>query len=283
MSRFTADQLDALKAIGISQTYQLRTPEAPQRVQEDELRSPEAAQTSTVSDPVSNQPRRPNALASAASRATTGSDTLQPRPKGSEERLPIIRKANLEQLAELVQQCRACGLCRERKQAVIGTGDLSARWMVVGEAPGADEDEQGLPFVGRSGRLLDAMLGSMGLSRQSGVYIANVIKCRPPANRNPEPDEVLACEPFLLRQLELIQPDIILAMGRFAVTTLLQSKDAIGSLRLKEHHYQGIPVVVTYHPAYLLRNLAEKAKAWRDICFAQSLAAKRKQAHQTDA
>lgn len=195
-------------------------------------------------------------------------------PADAAQRLEHIRSADLDTLQGLVRDCRACKLCESgRKQTVFGAGDLQARWLVVGEAPGADEDEQGLPFVGRSGKLLDAMLASIGLARGHGVFIANVIKCRPPANRNPDPDEIAACEPFLKRQLELIKPDIILTMGRFAVSSLLQSKDSIGSLRLKAHRYQGVPVVVTYHPAYLLRNLVEKAKAWRDLCFARSLMA----------
>ena len=139
----------------------------------------------------------------------------------------------------------------------------------MGEAPGAEEDARGEPFVGQAGKLLDAMLAGIGLKRGEDVYIANVLKCRPPGNRNPEAAEVARCSPFLARQVELIQPRLILAMGRFACQTLLASDASIASLRGREHRYQGVPLIVTYHPAYLLRSLPEKAKAWEDLCFAR--------------
>jgi DNA polymerase len=156
---------------------------------------------------------------------------------------------------------------------VFGVGARQADWMVVGEAPGEQEDLRGEPFVGPAGQLLDAMLRAVGLSRQvdagaGGVYIANVLKCRPPGNRNPQPEEVAQCQPFLERQVALVQPKIILAMGRFAVQSLLQSQEPIGRLRGQVHRWQGVPVIVTYHPAYLLRNLPDKAKAWADLCLA---------------
>ena len=144
--------------------------------------------------------------------------------------------------------------------------------MVIGEAPGENEDLQGEPFVGQAGKLLDNMLRAIGLDRRRNVYIANVLKCRPPGNRNPDPQEVAQCEPFLRRQVELVQPRIILAMGRFAVQSLLQSQEPVGKLRGRVHSYQGVPLVVTYHPAYLLRNLADKAKAWSDLCLALEVA-----------
>lgn len=174
-------------------------------------------------------------------------------------------------LAQAVAQCRACGLCEGRRNTVFGVGDTQPDWLVVGEAPGENEDLQGEPFVGQAGMLLDNMLAALGLNRRERVYIANVLKCRPPGNRNPEPDEVAQCEPFLRRQVELLQPKIILAMGRFAVQTLLQTTEPIGRLRGRVHSYHGVPVVVTYHPAYLLRNLPDKAKAWADLCLAQSV------------
>ena len=176
-----------------------------------------------------------------------------------------------EQLAQAVAACRACKLCEGRRNTVFGVGDQQADWLVVGEAPGEQEDAQGEPFVGAAGKLLDNMLKALGLNRHRGVYIANVLKCRPPGNRNPQPDEVAQCEPFLRRQVELLQPKIILAMGRFAVQSLLQSTEPIGRLRGRVHHYNGVPVVVTYHPAYLLRSLPEKAKAWADLCLAREL------------
>ncbi len=181
-------------------------------------------------------------------------------------------------LREAVAACTACSLCTSRKQTVFGVGHPNAHWMVIGEAPGAQEDEQGEPFVGAAGQLLDAMLRALGLTRAAEgdpaarVYIANTLKCRPPGNRNPQPEEMARCEPFLLRQIELVRPRIILAMGRFAVQALLRSSEPIGKLRGRVHRYQGVPLVVTYHPAYLLRNLPDKARAWEDLCLAAETA-----------
>ena len=179
-------------------------------------------------------------------------------------------------LRAAVADCRACALCESRTQAVFGVGHQQARLMIVGEAPGEQEDRQGEPFVGPAGQLLDSMLQAIGLSRQPGppekqVFIANTLKCRPPGNRNPAPEELAKCEPFLQRQLALVRPRVILAMGRFAVQALLRSSEPIGRLRGRVHEYQGVPLVVTYHPAYLLRNLPDKAKAWDDLCLAASL------------
>ena len=192
-----------------------------------------------------------------------------------------LRGLDWEALGHAVAQCRACGLCQNRTQTVFGAGDTRARWLVVGEAPGENEDLQGQPFVGQAGLLLENMLRALGLSRQASgeqsVYIANVLKCRPPANRNPSPQEVQQCQPFLHRQVELLQPKIILALGRFAAQSLLQTSMpevatmALGKLRGQVHRYGGIPVVVGYHPAYLLRSPQDKAKAWVDLCLARSL------------
>ena len=173
--------------------------------------------------------------------------------------------------------CRACALCDSRTQTVFGVGHPQADLMVVGEAPGEQEDLKGEPFVGPAGQLLDAMLLAIGMSRREGppqrqAYIANTLKCRPPRNRNPEPAELAKCEPFLRRQLALVQPRIILARGRFAVQQLLRTDEAIGRLRGRVHHYAGVPLVVTYHPAYLLRQPADKAKAGEDLCLAASVA-----------
>jgi len=180
-------------------------------------------------------------------------------------------------LREAVADCRACRLCESRKQTVFGVGHSRAHWMIVGEAPGAQEDEQGEPFVGAAGQLLDSMLRALGLDRSAEgepaerVFIANTLKCRPPGNRNPQPDEMQHCEPFLVRQIQLVQPRIILAMGRFAVQALLRTSEPIGRLRGRPHRYQGVPLIVTYHPAYLLRNLPDKARAWEDLCLAADL------------
>jgi DNA polymerase len=163
---------------------------------------------------------------------------------------------------------------------VFGVGGVRAHWMVIGEAPGEQEDREGEPFVGASGQLLDRMLAALGVSRDAEgkeparqVYIANTLKCRPPGNRNPAAEEMARCEPFLVRQIELLQPRIILAMGRFAVQALLRTTDPIGKLRGRVHSYQGVPLIVTYHPAYLLRNLTDKARAWEDLCLARRIAA----------
>ncbi|MES2101352.1 MAG: uracil-DNA glycosylase [Pseudomonadota bacterium] len=181
-------------------------------------------------------------------------------------------------LRETVAACTACALCKGRRQTVFGVGNERAHWMIVGEAPGEQEDRQGEPFVGKSGQLLDNMLRAIALTRGEAeparqVYIANTIKCRPPGNRNPEPDELAKCEPFLIRQVQLVRPKIIVAMGRFAVHSLLRSTEPIGRLRGRVHAYQGVPLIVTYHPAYLLRNPEDKAKAWDDLCLALETAA----------
>ncbi|MFZ5575272.1 MAG: uracil-DNA glycosylase [Pseudomonadota bacterium] len=174
-----------------------------------------------------------------------------------------------DRLADAVAHCTKCKLHATRTQGVLGVGDRNADWLIIGEAPGADEDAQGEPFVGQAGRLLDAMLAAIGLARGENVYIANVLKSRPPGNRNPEPDEIAACLPYLQAQIELIRPKLIVALGRFAAQTLLQTDEAIGRLRGRVHRHQGIPLIVTYHPAYLLRNLPDKARAWEDLCLAR--------------
>ena len=173
------------------------------------------------------------------------------------------------ELKRAVPACTACGLHKTRKQTVLGVGDEQADWLLVGEAPGAEEDRLGEPFVGQAGRLLDNMLAAVKLKRGENVYIANVLKCRPPGNRNPEPGEVAKCTPHLLKQIELIQPRLIVAMGRIAAQTLLNTDATIASLRGRVHQYAGVPLIVTYHPAYLLRNLPDKAKSWADLVFAK--------------
>ena len=167
-----------------------------------------------------------------------------------------------------VAGCTDCPLHANRKKTVFGVGDEGASWLFVGEGPGAEEDAQGEPFVGQAGKLLDNMLAAIGLKRGADVYIANIIKCRPPGNRNPEPHEALQCEPYLRRQIELIQPRLIIALGKVAAANLLASDASVGSMRGRIHRYRGIPLIVTYHPAYLLRNLTDKAKAWEDLRFA---------------
>jgi uracil-DNA glycosylase family 4 len=192
----------------------------------------------------------------------------EPLPRGADERRAGIMRLEWRELKARVASCTDCPLHAKRKKTVFGVGDEAASWLFVGEGPGADEDAQGEPFVGQAGKLLDSMLSAIRLRRDANVYIANVVKCRPPGNRNPEPREALACEPYLHRQIELIRPRLIVALGKVAVQNLLATDASIASLRGKLHQYRGIPLIVTYHPAYLLRNLPDKAKAWADLCFA---------------
>ena len=217
-------------------------------------------------------PARPSPPVAAPTAPSPAALPVEPLPPG-------IAHMDWPALEAAVRDCRACGLCHKRTRTVFGAGDRQARWMVVGEAPGEQEDLQGEPFVGQAGQLLDNMLKAIGLNRsvqgpqsgddgQASVFITNTLKCRPPANRNPEPAELQTCGAYLQRQVALVQPRIILAMGRFAVQALLQSTEPLGKLRGRVHRYEGVPVVVTYHPAYLLRSPADKAKAWADLVLA---------------
>jgi uracil-DNA glycosylase family 4 len=189
-------------------------------------------------------------------------------PRTGAELPPDVARLDWPALQDAVEACRACGLCQSRRRTVFGAGPRRADWLVLGDAPNEQEEQQGEPFVGPEGKLLDNMLRSIGLDRQRNVHLANVLRCRPPGNRNPDPLELAQCEPFLRRQVQLLQPRVILAMGRFAVQSLLQSQEPIGRLRGRVHDYHGIPLIVTFHPAYLLRNLPDKAKAWADLCLA---------------
>jgi len=182
-----------------------------------------------------------------------------------------VAAADWETLERRVAACTACGLHSTRTQTVFGVGSRRARWMFVGEAPGAEEDRQGEPFVGAAGQLLNAMLEAIGLRREE-VYIANVLKCRPPGNRDPQPHEVERCEPFLVRQIELIGPRLIVALGRHAAHNLLKTDVPLARLRGQRLSYRGTPLVVTFHPAYLLRNPADKRRAWDDLCLARRIA-----------
>ncbi len=186
---------------------------------------------------------------------------------------PVIARLPWPSLEEAVVGCVACELCRTRRNTVFGVGPQTARWMLVGEAPGEQEDERGEPFVGPAGRLLDQMLAAIGVDRPTEAFIANVLKCRPPGNRNPQPGEVARCEPYLLRQVELIRPTLIVALGRFAAQSLLRTDASIASLRGRVHRFRAgeveVPLVVTYHPAYLLRTLPDKAKSWADLRLAR--------------
>jgi uracil-DNA glycosylase len=175
-------------------------------------------------------------------------------------------------LEAIVRDCRRCGLHETRTQTVFGVGNRKAEWLIVGEAPGADEDRQGEPFVGRAGRLLNSMLLAIGLPREQ-VFICNILKCRPPGNRDPKPEEEQACRDYLERQIRLVKPKIILAVGRIAAQNLMRVDTPIGKMRGQKYSYQdtGIPVVITYHPAYLLRSPLEKRKAWGDLLYAKKV------------
>ncbi|WP_338034950.1 uracil-DNA glycosylase [Lamprobacter modestohalophilus] len=181
-----------------------------------------------------------------------------------------IANMDWDALEASVAECRRCKLCQTRTKTVFGTGNRQAELMFIGEGPGQDEDRQGEPFVGRAGQLLNKMLAAVGLTREQ-VYIANIVKCRPPGNRNPEPDEASACRPYLERQIALIQPKLIVSLGAVSANNLLGNTEAVGRLRGKPHQYQPgkgaapIPLIVTYHPSYYLRSPAEKAKGWQDL------------------
>jgi DNA polymerase len=200
-------------------------------------------------------------------------------PPGEFSRPDRIARMDWDELEQAVSTCTTCELSTTRTRTVFGTGHRTAEWMLVGEAPGVEEDARGEPFVGQAGRLLDNMLAAIGLTRAGttpqSVYIANVLKCRPPGNRNPAPGEVASCDPFLKRQIELVNPKLVLVMGRFATQSLLGTDVSIASLRGKIHRIEvagrRVAVVVTYHPAYLLRNLADKAKSWADLCLARDV------------
>lgn len=207
-----------------------------------------------------SQPPRPRPVTAASPAAAP------PRPQA----VPDVSGLGWEALEQQIRDCRACTLCERRTQAVPGVGDREADWLIVGEGPGAEEDQRGEPFVGQAGKLLDAMLAAIGLRRGQNVYIANAVKCRPPGNRTPEADEMATCRPYLERQIELIRPRIIVALGRPAAQTLLGGEVKIAAARGRLFDRNGIPVVVTYHPAYLLRNPQDKAKAWEDLCLARA-------------
>ena len=214
-----------------------------------------SSSSSSSTTPVADEPPS----ASLRSDKTDDSDTRRAR----------IAALSWQAFAADVDACVACELCRSRNKSVPGVGDTRAHWLFVGEAPGAEEDAKGEPFVGQAGRLLDNMLAALDLARGRNVYIANVLKCRPPNNRTPTPLEAEACRPYLDRQIALLAPKVIVALGKSAATTLLNVDASIASLRGRVHRYCGVPLIVTYHPAYLLRSLPDKAKAWEDLLFAR--------------
>ncbi|MFZ0469983.1 MAG: uracil-DNA glycosylase [Thiogranum sp.] len=246
-------RLQYLEAMGI-QAWQSKRTVAPVRAQAEAVAPVEHAPEMPLPEPTPPEPAVSTAAAPPARPDVSGMDW--------------------EALQACVSECRLCELHESRTQTVFGVGDRCADWLIIGEAPGKDEDLQGEPFVGRAGQLLNAMLLAAGLKREQ-VYIANILKCRPPNNRDPGPQEVACCEPYLARQIALIQPRMILAVGRIAAQNLLKTETPIGKLRGTVHRYAetGIPVVATYHPAYLLRSPLDKRKAWADLQLAMAIAA----------
>jgi DNA polymerase len=234
---------ELLKEIGISPVWRLR--DAPQTAADAPAVAPAAALAAREPD------------APAAARTFSRDDAPGP-----------VAGMDWPALKACVADCTVCALHVKRNKTVFGVGDENADWLFVGEGPGADEDAQGEPFVGQAGKLLDNMLAAIALKRGANVYITNIVKCRPPGNRNPQPEEAQACSAYLQRQIELIRPKLIIALGKVAAVNLLGRDASIAGLRGQVHAYRDIPLIVTYHPAYLLRTLNDKAKAWEDLCFA---------------
>jgi DNA polymerase len=232
----------------------------------------EVATLSAKASPASVSPTTKSAIP-GVSRVAKPSTLVAPPttspPANDPARVSAIKLMNWNELDAAAKSCKACVLCHKRQQAVPGIGARNAPWLFIGEGPGEEEDRTGEPFVGQAGKLLDAMLAAAGLQRGREVFIANVVKCRPPGNRTPLPEEAAACAPFLDRQIELIQPKLIVALGKTAITRLTGLDTSMASLRQKLFDYRGIAVVATYHPSYLLRNLPEKSKAWEDLLFAK--------------
>jgi uracil-DNA glycosylase len=246
-------QMMVMRELGLTPVYRLRGQDSP-AVEE-------------ISASASNTPvpeiKRPV--------ATSTQSSGNPQTPMVQGRQATILQMDWPELKAKVAGCVDCRLHAGRNKTVFGVGDEKASWLFVGEGPGADEDRQGEPFVGQAGKLLDSMLAAIDLKRGDDVYIANVVKCRPPGNRNPQSDEAQTCEPYLMRQIQLIKPTLIVALGKIAAQNLLGTDAAVGSLRGgKLHDYKGTPLIVTYHPAYLLRNPADKARVWEDLCFART-------------
>lgn len=265
----TARRDAILREMGLSPLWRLRSAE-------EVVETTAIAPVTMPSEPVAIEPPAPpTRLVPLAHFAPEASRPLV-AGSPSTDRIGEIGRLDWDELEAQIRTCEACVLCQRRKQAVPGVGDRQADWLFVGEGPGAEEDQKGEPFVGQAGRLLDAMLATIGIRRGEDVYIGNAVKCRPPNNRTPETEELAACFPYLRRQIELIRPRLIVALGRPAAQALLNQEIKISAARGKLFAYGDVPVIVTYHPAYLLRNQADKAKAWEDLCFARATMARLK-------
>lgn len=263
-----------LEEMGLGPAWRLRVREAPTVCGVPDVSPQTVADGGVSSATQSHASQQPGATthqaAAAQTRAILAGDNERLRAASAADGAEAaVASMGWDELAAAVAGCRKCGLCEQRKQAVLGVGDRNADWMFVGEGPGAEEDERGEPFVGQAGRLLDNMLAAIDLSRTRNVYIGNTVKCRPPGNRTPLPDELTACFPYLGRQIALVRPRVLVALGRPAAAKLTGQQDLkIGAARGRRFQYNGIPLIVTYHPAYLLRNLPDKSKAWEDLLFA---------------
>ncbi len=251
--------LRELELLAVAKLYGLAGPPAP----------PAEPAEPAIAAPAPEAPSRPAPPAAPAAPVRFARSPREAPVAAEGAPVEGVESMDWEALRAAVRDCRRCGLCEKRKQAVFGVGHPAGPWLFVGEGPGADEDEKGEPFVGQAGKLLDSMLAAAGLARGRDAYIANVVKCRPPGNRVPLPEEAAACAPWLDRQIELVAPRLIVALGKTAAQRLTGSEASLASLRGRLHAYRGTPVVVTYHPAYLLRNLPDKARAWEDLLFAR--------------
>jgi uracil-DNA glycosylase len=233
------------------------------RVYEHVGREPAAA--SAVAPVLATASGRPTQVVTVTAIGAAAAVTAAPRVETG--------RMDWDALAQAVASCRACPACTGNAEPLFGSGDIHADWLIVGEPPDENEQAEGAPFVAEAGVLLDNMLKALGLDRRTKVFLTNIMKCRLPGSRNPTPEELAQCELIFRRQVQLLKPKIIVVMGRFAVPAVLGTTEPIGKLRGRAHQYQGVPVMVTYHPAYLLRNLADKAKAWTDLCLARELMA----------
>lgn len=278
-----AARLDYYRELGIYDFYRrsvsdtaltISSPEAVEEVILEQLPEPEvererlAATVSVTSESavIANSNHEESAI---ARRTLVSNQPVPPLLSFGPVLAADQRPAALAAIRDLIGDCQRCRLAKGRNKLVFGDGDPNAQLMFVGEGPGADEDMQGLPFVGRAGQLLNNMIGAMGLKREQ-VYIANIVKCRPPQNRKPEPDEAHTCTPFLERQIDVIRPRVLVALGATAATYLLGKHGSIGGMRGRIHDYRGIQTVVTYHPAYLLRDPTQKKEAWKDLQMAMA-------------
>ncbi len=265
---------EILKELGLWPVWRLRGPPAADNTAEATIPGIAGASPAIVSRSRSAGASPTVDALSGSAGASPAFQKRSPSVAGGAPALPLDPRAaefmgmDWPQLKASVAGCTACPLHKDRNKTVFGVGDEQAEWLFIGEGPGADEDAKGEPFVGQAGKLLDNMLAAIGLKRGKNVYIANTVKCRPPGNRNPEPLEAAQCEPYLHRQIELIRPKLIVALGKVAAVNLLKREASVASLRGKVLAYQGTPLIITYHPAYLLRSLPDKAKAWEDLCFA---------------